>query len=237
MRTKSKNMCYDSDIGNELKSKRYLKSLSSSDDEYISELNVNIFDQFSGEPSATEITNHCCTGVKETDDTANYGVVGILPMLCNYIDKSALLVRGLRHQTKMNLVYKYSYELLTMYLSKEINKICVYCTDAKGMDTDDLTAGRYVLTISGYLDNKCKSSFQLITNHNYAMHPSRILSDIETRAKKQNLNVVIDEDSFKECIKRMKTNNELDNEDMVLDDLQINKALDLIDKKAESIKK
>ena len=58
-----------------------------------------------------------------------------------------------------------------------------------------------------------------------------------TMAKKQNLNVVIDEDSFKECIKRMKTNNELDNEDMVLDDLQINKALDLIDKKAESIKK
>ena len=238
MRKRSKNKCYDTDIGKELSSKRYLKSLSSVDSEYISELHVNVFDQFSGMPSVTELTNHCVSG-EEHPDIANCGVVEVLPMLCNYIDKSGLLVRGLRHQIKMDSVYKYNYQLLTMYLSGEIDKIGVYCTEARGLDTDDLTAGRYVITISGYSDNKCKIHYEVITKHNYAMHPSRILKNIHDTVEKQKLTdvVEIDEESFNEAIKIMKTNNELDTEDKPIDDATIASALDLIDKKALSLKR
>lgn len=237
MREQSKNKCYSEDIDKEFSSKRYLPSYPKTvnDTRYIRGVSINKLDTFSDTTTATLETNYCANDFTEDEEKAMYGTVDPLVALSSYASDIKVLIDGIRTQIDYDKIHKCNYKLLSLVLSKDINHINLFCKGLASDDIDNPMHGRYIIVVSGYQDNRCKIHYEVITYHNYCMHPTRILSDIEKKAKSQNLKqyVNIDETSFANVIKQLKTNNPLNNEDQDISELEVIKALDLIDKKVQ----
>ena len=224
MRKKSENKCYSADMDKYGSSRTLLSSypkIPSNEVNVIDSLCINTFDEYSGHATATMYENYTSKESPENENDGFYATVDLDKLMNSEIDKLSILLNGIISQTSFDKVYKYNYELLSMYLSGEIDKITVYCKGlaAEVAPYDYPLHGRYIIVICGYLDNKCKIDYEVLTYHCYVMHPSRILHDIKSKAKSQNLNVEINEDSFKSAIELLKKDNPLDRERFTQEDL------------------
>lgn len=233
MRKKSKNKCYPDDITKLESSKTYMPTFpkTSQDIKFVRETTVNKLDQFSGITTTSLGFKYFTETNGENEGDAFYATVTSDSLMDIMIDEMKGVFNGIKTQSMYDQSYKYNYRLLSMYLSKEINSIKLYC---KGLAGSDLSIehpmrGRYIIVVSGYIDNKCIIDYEVITYHNYTIHPSRILSDISDNIEKQGLdNVEIDKESFDIAIKALKENNPLDRERFTQEDLL--KQLELLDK-------
>lgn len=232
MRKKSKNKCYPDDIAKLESSKTYTPTFpkTSQDIKFVRETTVNKLDQFSGVTTTTLGFKYFTETNGEGD--AFYATVTSDSLMNTMIDEMKSIFSGIKTQSMYDQSYKYNYKLLTMYISKEINSIKLYCKGlaASGdVPFDHPMHGRYIIVVSGYMDNKCIIDYEVITYHNYTIHPSRILSDISSAIEKQGLdNVEIDKESFDTAIKDLGENNPLNRERFTQEDLL--RQLEILDK-------
>lgn len=131
--------------------------------------------------------------------------------------------------------YEMHYKLLSMYMAKEIDTINIYCKGVGSSDKSSQFAYRYIIVITGCLEDEVCIDYEFITFNSYAMNPSKIKKDISHEIKRLNLiNASIDEDSFTNAIIEMKKDNPLDREELTENDIL--NALDSLDKKIDTTK-
>lgn len=233
MRKQSKNRCYSPDIENMVGSLHYMQTYPKTNSyvEFVDRLTINKLDEFSGTTTATVYGNYRSIISKENDDEALYATVDPIDLIMSINDKTNALIKALKTQIDCDKAYKYNYELLCKYLSGEICTIKLYCKGlaAEKTEYDHPIHGRYIIVVTGYdKENKCKIDYEVITLHNYVMHPSRIINDINNKVKSQNLTVEIDEESFNSAIELLNNNNPLSKEKFTQEELL--KSLELLDK-------
>lgn len=225
IRKQSKNKCYPSNVSEVSLNGSNYECYPKFGDPLIfeNENRVVRYDQFS---KASVVTSSF--GYEKEDDKLCITMDGIdaakmgLGILRSSID-------AIETELYTRLKYKYLYQLTLMILKKQIDRVELYCTNTVSSNIDNPMYGKYIITVSGMLENKCKLDFQVITDFDFKIHPASIITMIEKESKDLPIEVVIDEDSFNRCIKQMQHNNPY-NKDSGLTQIDIQNALKSIDK-------
>lgn len=234
MRKNSRNKCYKDTYNLPNQVITQFKSLPESPGiSVVTEITENRFDEFSGqntvsiesyyedEHDSPEKEKDSFVMTLRSEDAVELG----LRILSCGLD-------AYRNKTCIEQRYMHCYDLLGMFLRKEINKITLYCKEVASLDPCKYGYGRYIIVVCGYNDNKCKTSFETITYHTYHMHPSKILKDIENSVKEQGLQdvVEVDQESFKVSIESLKKDNNLDTEKPLTEE-DIRQAMEALEKR------